>query len=83
MSDSVVLEFFAEHDLELPPKALSRNLNRHGYDIGYSTVRLRVRKLAENGMLEKDDDGYYELTEKGRLWLDDELSAADLEGNEE
>nr|WP_284062243.1 winged-helix domain-containing protein [Halobaculum sp. SYNS20] len=83
MSDSAVLEFLAEHDLELSPKPLSRNLNRHGYDIGYSTVRLRVRTLEEHGLLSKDDDGYYEVTEKGQLWLNDELDVEDLEHEEE
>lgn len=82
MSDSVILEYLSEHDLELPPKALYRNLNRQGHEIGYSTVRQRTRKLAENGFLEKDDDGYYEISEKGEMWLSGDLEKVDLEDEE-
>lgn len=73
LSDSVILEFLQEKDLELPPKPLYRNLNRHGHTIGYSTVQLRLSNLLENGYLEKDDDGYYQLSEKGERWLAGEL----------
>ena len=80
LSDSVILKFLAEQNLELPPKALFRNLNRHGQSIGYSTVRLRTRELEEEGYLEKDEDGYYEISEKGRAWLAGELEDEELEG---
>lgn len=80
LQDPVILEFLEDHDLELPPKPLYRNLNRHGYDIGYSTVRNRVRALEDNGFLESDDRGYYSLTDRGRSWvageLDDDLSGS-------
>ena len=79
MSHSVILEFLGEYDLELPPKALYRNLNRHGHDIGYSTVRLRVREMEERGLVEKDKDGYYEVAELGWRWLDGEVSIEELE----
>lgn len=79
LSDSVVLEFLDRHDLELPPKALHANLNRHGHDIGYSTVELRIRKLREHGLVEKTDSGYYQVSEKGHQWLNHELSEEDLE----
>ncbi|ELZ38998.1 winged-helix domain-containing protein [Halorubrum tebenquichense] len=78
LSDSIVLEFLAKHDLELPPKALSVNLNRHGHDIGYSTVQLRLSNLEENGYVEKSDTGYYEISEKGRRWLNHELDEDDI-----
>ncbi|MFC7135481.1 winged-helix domain-containing protein [Halobaculum litoreum] len=83
LNDSVVLEFLSEHDLELPPKSVYVNLNRHGHDIGYSTVRLRLNTLEEHGLLRKADSGYYEVSQKGRLWLDDELDASDLEDDGE
>jgi Fur family ferric uptake transcriptional regulator len=77
LQDPVILEFLEQHDLELPPKPLYRNLNRHGYDIGYSTVRNRVRELEEQGYLASDDLGYYSLTDRGQSWLsgalDDDL----------
>lgn len=73
LQDPVILEFLDNHDLELPPKPLYRNLNRHGYDIGYSTVRNRVRELEDNGFLKSDDRGYYSLTDKARSWLAGEI----------
>ena len=82
LSDSVVLEFLARHDLELPPKALHANLNRHGHDIGYSTVQLRLSNLEENGFVEKADSGYYQVSEKARRWLDHDLHEDEIEDNE-
>lgn len=79
LNDSVVLEFLHEHDMELPPKPLFRNLNRHGHKIGYSTVRLRLSELESHGLLEKDGDGYYELTDLGRQWVEGDLSEDDLD----
>ncbi|WP_394348095.1 winged-helix domain-containing protein [Halorubrum sp. CGM5_25_10-8B] len=79
MTDLVILEFLNDHDLELAPKPLYRNLNRHGHDIGYSTVRGRLPELAEKGLLEKDNDGYYQLTDLGREYLAGEIDATDIE----
>ncbi|RLM66782.1 phage repressor protein [Halorubrum sp. Atlit-8R] len=79
LSDSIVLEFLSSHDLELPPKALHANLDRHGHDIGYSTVQLRLSELEEHGFVSKADSGYYQVTEKGQRWLDHELSEDELD----
>ncbi|MFB6299103.1 MAG: winged-helix domain-containing protein, partial [Halobacteriales archaeon] len=63
LKDGLILEFLEEHDLELPPKPLYRNLNRHGHNIGYSTVRLRLNQLEDHGLLEKVGEGsYYQIT---------------------
>jgi repressor of nif and glnA expression len=82
LNDPIVLEFLEEKDLELPPKALFANLNRHGHVIGYSTVQLRVSKLEEHGLIEKADSGYYQVSEKGKMWLNGELEMDDLENSE-
>lgn len=79
MTDLVILEFLDENDLELPPKPLYRNLNRHGHNIGYSTVRGRLPELAQKDLLSKDSDGYYQLTEQGRAYLAGDLNANELE----
>ncbi|MFC6716272.1 winged-helix domain-containing protein [Natrialbaceae archaeon GCM10025810] len=80
LKDGLILEFLENHDLELPPKPLYRNLNRHGHKIGYSTVRQRLDLLEEKGLLEKDDDGgYYSISDCGRAYLAGELEADDLE----
>jgi repressor of nif and glnA expression len=70
LSDIPILEFLHEHDLELTPKALYRNLQRHGYDVAYPTVRARLKDELANGFVERDENGYYELTEKGRQWVE-------------
>ncbi len=80
LKDGLILEFLEEHDLELPAKPLYRNLNRHGHEIGYSTVRQRLRELEAHGLVEKvDDAGYYAITSKGRAYLEGELDIDDLE----
>lgn len=79
LRDSVILEFLHEHDLELPPKAIQRNLERHGYSIGYSTVQLRLKELLENGFVDRDENGYYEVSDRGLKWLNNDLDAENLE----
>lgn len=79
MTDLMILEFLSEYDLELAPTPLYRNLERHGYDVGYSTVKGRASELEERGLLEKDSDGYYEISARGKAYLNDELEPADLE----
>lgn len=84
LKDGLILEFLETHDLELPAKPLYRNLNRHGHQIGYSTVRQRLSVLKEHRLVEKvDDAGYYAITEKGRAYLEGELDISDLEGDRE
>jgi repressor of nif and glnA expression len=80
LKDGLILEFLEEHDLELPAKPLYRNLNRHGHEIGYSTVRQRLRELEANGLLEKvDEAGYYQVSSTGRAYLEGELDVSELE----
>lgn len=84
LKDGLILEFLETHDLELPAKPLYRNLNRHGHEIGYSTVRQRLSVLEEHGLIEKvDEAGYYQLSSKGEAYLAGELGLSDLEGDEE
>ena len=83
LKDGLILEFLEEHDLELPAKPLYRNLNRHGHEIGYSTVRQRLGELESYGLIARvDEAGYYEITEKGRAYLDGDIDASELETDE-
>jgi repressor of nif and glnA expression len=81
-TDLIILEFLDEHDLELSPKPLYRNLNRHGHDVGYSTVRGRLPELAEKGLLDKDADGYYVISGRGTDYLEGNLTASELESSD-
>ncbi len=79
LNDIIVLEFLSEYDLELPQKPLWANLNRHGHEIAYSTVKLRVSELEEHGLIEKADSGYYQVSNLGERWLDDDLDPEELQ----
>ena len=80
LKDGLILEFLEEHDLELPAKPLYKNLNRHGHQIGYSTVRQRLNELEAHGLIRRvDDGGYYEITDLGKAWVDGAIDADDLE----
>ena len=80
LKDGLILEFLQEHDLELSAKPLYRNLNRHGHEIGYSTVRLRLDELEEHDLVDRiDEAGYYQISDRGRAYLAGELDADDLE----
>ncbi|RDZ48625.1 phage repressor protein [Haloferax sp. Atlit-19N] len=80
LKDGLLLEFLAEHNLELPPKPLYRNLNRHGHKIGYSTVRLRLSELEKHGLVsEVGSGGYYEISEVGQQYLQGEVALEELE----
>jgi DNA-binding PadR family transcriptional regulator len=38
-----------------------------------------LNELQSHGLLEKDSDGYYELTDLGRQWVEGELSEEDMD----
>lgn len=81
LNDLLILEFLHETDISLPPRPLYYNLNRRGHDIGYSTVRKRVKILESHDLLDLEDEdrGYYAVSEKGERYLAGELDADDLE----
>jgi len=75
-SDPAILEMFEESDLTMPPAVVSYNLD----GVSHVTVKRRLRKLAEHGLLEKAEEkrGYYRITNRGRAYLAGDLSEADL-----
>ncbi|WP_082220691.1 winged-helix domain-containing protein [Haloferax gibbonsii] len=80
LKDGLLLEFLAEHNLELPPKPLYRNLNRHGHEIGYSTVRLRLSELEKHGLVQEvGSGGYYEVSEVGQRYLQGDIEPEEIE----
>ena len=72
--DYEILLFFDEHDIRVSPKVLGANID---YDRQYTSKR--CRKLLNAGILEKDENGLYQLTEKGRKFLAGDLDAEELE----
>lgn len=80
-NDDTILEYLREKEMALPPGTLHFNLEREGFEIGYSTVRRRIKLLESAGLVENatDEGSYYALTEKGYAYLAGDLDANDLE----
>ncbi|WP_227357585.1 winged-helix domain-containing protein [Haladaptatus salinisoli] len=80
-NDDSILEYLHEKDVSLPPAPLHYNLERSGYSIGYSTVRRRLQLLEAHRLVEKEKEkeGYYAISDKGRKYLAGDLEAEDLE----
>lgn len=76
--DYEILLFFEEHDIHVSPKVLGANID---YDRQYTSKR--CRKLLEEDILRKDEDGLYILTETGRRFLAGDLDASELEHKSE
>ena len=73
-ADDYILEFFEDTDIVATPHVVSANI-----DYSRQYVNRRIRKLAENGLLEKSGDGLYRITERGRNYLAGDLDSDDLE----
>jgi len=80
-NDDTILEYLHEKDMALPPGTLHYNLVREGFEVGYSTIRRRIKLLEDAGLVENeaDEGSYYALTEKGRQYLAGDLDASELE----
>jgi DNA-binding PadR family transcriptional regulator len=76
-SDPAILEFFEEHEIAMPPAVVSFNIT----GVSHPTVKRRMPKLAEHGLLEKVEGkrGYYRITEVGQQYLAGETETDVLE----
>lgn len=80
--DEPILEFLAETNVAAPPAVVAFNLNWHGIaSPAYSTVKRRMRKLAEYELLKKvdTDAGYYAITEQGSDYLAGEVTPEEMQ----
>jgi len=75
--DYEILLFFEKHDISVSPKVLGANID---YDRQYTSKR--CRRLLDEGILQKDENGLYRLSEKGRQFLAGDLDAEELEDDE-
>ena len=73
-TDDRILELLDESDLVLTPAVIAKNL-----EYTRNWVSRRVGKLADAGLVEPIDSGYYQITERGRAYLAGELTTDDLE----
>jgi len=76
-TDDRILELLRESGLELTPAALAHNL-----DYSRSWISRRISKMADAGLVDTAEDGYYGITDKGRAYLAGDLNADDLEDND-
>lgn len=74
--DDAILEFFRDKDIAATPAVVAYNID---FSDGY--VRRRMRRLLDEGLLELADDtkAMYTITDRGRQYLEGELSKDDLE----
>lgn len=74
-ADDPILEYVRDAG-EVNPAVIARNIDVHRKYVGQ-----RCRALAENGVLEKAEDGYYRITGLGERYLNEELATEDLESD--
>ncbi|QSG05324.1 winged-helix domain-containing protein [Halapricum desulfuricans] len=79
--DDLILDFLAEKDVILNKRGLEINLKNEGYDISYSTIKRRLPKLEEAGLIQiiREKGPYYAITEKGEAYLEGEADLRDLD----
>jgi len=73
--DDRILEFFDETGIILSPGIVTANI-----ELSRAHVSRRMSKLAEHGLLEPTDTGrgHYQITDKGRQYLEGELDADEV-----
>ena len=77
-ADNRILEFLDETGIVATPQVIAANID---YDRLYVNERIRI--LAQNDLVEKDDKPLYQITERGRQYLRGELSVDDLPAKHE
>ncbi|QCW05310.1 ArsR family transcriptional regulator [Natrinema pallidum] len=80
-ADDAILEFLlndGNDDLVATPAVIEMNIT-----FGISTVRGRLRKLHGAGLVEYYDQsrGAYQISKKGRAYLEGDLDASELEAD--
>jgi len=76
-SDDAILELLEESGIAIPPRAIAFNIG----NVSRPTVDRRLPKLEQAGLVDRYDDpqGYTEITDRGRAYLDGDLDADELE----
>ena len=77
-ADNRILEFLDEKDIVATPQVIAANI-----DYNRLYVNERIRVLAQNKLVEKDDKPLYQITERGRQYLEGELDVDDLPAKHE
>ena len=72
--DDRILETLESSGLVLSPAVLAYNTD---YTRNY--INKRIRKLRENGLVDRVDEGYYQISDRGQAYLSGEINTDDLE----
>jgi len=80
-SDDRILEFLAESGAAHNFQGIVNNFADNGEDISYSTVKRRIPKLVDAGLIrEIEGKGrYYAITDRGRAYLAGELDVEEID----
>lgn len=83
--DEPILAILAESGKALPPRVILFNLEYEDRASPHrSTVKRRLAKLEEHGLVERvDEAGYYVITEDGERYLAGEMDGSELESESE
>ena len=81
-ADDHILEFLlneGNREIVATPRVIAENID---FNPGY--IRQRMSQLLDEGLVEyyDEDAGFYQITDRGRAYLDGNLNADDLERNE-
>ena len=75
-TDDRILELLDESNLLLSPAVTAVNL-----DYSRNWVSRRMSKLEDADLIEKIDGSYYQITDRGRAYLEGKLDAEELNEN--
>ncbi|ELY97551.1 phage PhiH1 repressor protein [Natrialba chahannaoensis JCM 10990] len=73
-TDNRILELLDESELVLSPAVTAINL-----DYSRNWVSRRMSKLEKAHLIEKVDGSYYQITDRGRAYMNGDLEADELE----
>jgi len=77
--DDIILEYLEDSGTALNKRGLEINLRKEGYDISYSTIKRRLPKLHEAGLIEvvSEKGPWYQITEEGTEYLEGDANLRD------
>ena len=76
-ADDLILETLEDSGLMLSPRILAVN-----NDYSRQHVSRRLAELCEAGLVEKVDDGLYEITDQGRAYLSGDIATEKLDNSD-
>lgn len=74
-ADRPILEILSESGLALRATSIKYNLQtRYNEEIAEATMYRRLKTLTYAGLLDKEDDTFYSITDLGQRYLNSDLS---------